>query len=281
MTAGDVEVIKGNANAHLATSFDDVDDELKIDAHPVARATANDTVGTYSFWFLPDNITGTYGLIGLGDAAGGANEEFLIEQAANDIRVYGRTHAAAGFDFITTTACVVAYEWMHITVVQDGVKPRIYINGLLVAATETVATNTDDWFDEWANLDEGRIGCQTNDGAESNFLGGAMGPVKYWSVDLYADEVYREFQGKSTQSTETGRQAIITAALEEYWAWDGVLTSSGGDATTAVVVAEAYLSGHTSEWSRKVETRGYTHANDKMNTYKDGSNNVTIVVQGA
>jgi len=279
MTAGDVEVIKGKINSHLAVSFDDVDDELQINAHAAARVAANDTTGTYMFWFLPDNITGTYGLISCGDAVGGAVETFLIQQAANDIRVYGRTQAAAGFDFITTAAALVAREWVHITIVQDGTKPRIYINGTLVAATETVATNADDWFDEWAGLDEGRIGCTTLNGGESEFLGGTIGPVKYWSVGLTAAQVAIEFNDDASHST--AEQAILDAALEEQWDWDGLLTSSGGDATTAVVVAEAYLSGWTSEWSRLVELRGYTHANDNFNTFRDGTEYVTIAIQGA
>ena len=189
MTAGDVEVIRGKINSKLAVSYDGTDDELQINAMAVARNTANDTVGTFSFWFLPDNITGTYGLIAFGDAVGGAAETLLIQQAANDIRVYGRSQGAAGFDFITTSAALVANTWVHITVVQDGVKPRIYIDGELVAATETVATNATHWFNDFTGLDEARIGCRTLNGGEDQFLLGVMGPVKYWEVNLYADEV--------------------------------------------------------------------------------------------
>ena len=280
MTAGDVEVIKGTINSYLAASFDGTDDELQVNAHALARATANDTLGTYSFWFMPDNITGTYGLISCGDAAGGAAENFLIQQAANDIRIYGRTQGAAGFDFITTAAALTAREWIHVAVVQDGSSPLVYLNGVLTTTTKTVSTNTDDWFDEWAGLDEGRLGCRTINGGEDQFLLGVMGPVKYWSVALDATEVARE-SGVDASSNSTAQQAVLDAALEESWAWDGVLTSSTGDATTAVVVAHAYLSGYTSEWSRLIETRGYTHANDKFNTFRDGGQYVTLAVQGA
>ena len=280
MTAGDVEVIKGSIDSYLAVSYDGTGDELQINAHAVARNSANDTVGTYAFKFMPDNITGTYGLIACGDAVGGAAETLLIQQAANDIRVYGRTQGAAGFDFITTSAALVAREWVDVAVVQDGVKPKIYINGLLVAATETASVNPDHWFSDFTGLDEARIGCRTLNGAEDQFLLGVMGPVKYWSVALSADSVARE-AGVDPTSNTTGEQAILDAALEENWAWDGVLTSSDGDATTAVVVANTYLSGWTSEWSRLIETRGYTHANDNMNTFRDGHEYVTIVVQGA
>ena len=279
MTAGDVEVIKGKINSHLAVSYDGTGDELQINAHAVARNSANDTAGTYSFWFMPDNITGTYGLIACGDAVGGAAETLLIQQAANDIRVYGRSQGAAGFDFITTAAALVAREWAYVTVVQDGVKPKIYINGLLVAATETASVNPDHWFNDFTGLDEARIGCRTLNGAEDQFLLGVMGAVKYWSVGLTAAQVLIEFD--DDLSHRTGDQTILDAALEESWAWDGVLTSSTGDATTAVIVANAYLSGWSSEWSRLIETRGYTHANDKFNTFRDGTEYITIAVQGA
>ena len=281
MTAGDVEVIRGNINSHLAVSYDGTDDELQANAHAVARNTANDTVGTYSFWFLPDNITGTYGLIACGDAIGGAAETLLIQQAADDIRIYCRRQGGAGFDIITTNAALVANEWVHVAVVQNGTRPIIYINGLAVAMTDTVGTVLAEWFATCTGLDEARIGCRTLSGAEDQFLLGVLGPIKYWSVNLYGTEVYREFQAKATQSEESGRQTIIAAALEEDWAWDGLLTSSGGDATTAVIVAHAYLSGWSSQWSRAVEIRGYTNVGDYMNTFRDGSDYVSIVVQGA
>ena len=52
-------------------------------------------------------------------------------------------------------------------------------------------------------------------------------------------------------------------------------------ADTAVIVAHAYLSGWSSEWSRLIETRGYTNAADQFNTFRDGADYVTIAVQGA
>ncbi len=280
MTAGDVEVIKGTINSYLAASFDGTDDELQINAHAVARNTANDTVGTYSFWFMPDNITGTYGLIACGDAIGGAAETLLIQQAADDIRIYCRRQAGAGFDIITTNAALVTNEWVHVAVVQNGTRPIIYINGLAVAMTDTVGTVLAEWFATCTGLDEARIGCRTLSGAEDQFLLGVMGPVKYWSTDLSSDSVARE-AGINPTSNTSGEQAILDAALEENWAWDGLLTSSGGDATTASIVGHAYLSGWSSQWSRAVEIRGYTNVGDFMNTFRDGNEYVTIVVQGA
>ena len=281
MTAGDVEVIRGNINSHLAVSYDGTDDELQINAAAAGLQVAAATSGTISFWLLPDNITGTYGLFASGAAAAAAATNLLIQQVAGKIRIFGRIQATAGFDIITTNAVLTANEWNHITITQNGTRPTIYINGVAVAMTDTVSTDLTVWWSVLVDLDEGRIGCRTLNGAEDQFLLGVMGPMKIWNVDLYADEVFREFQAKSTQSQETGRQAIIAAALHNYWAWDGLLTDQGSGADTAVIVAHAYLSGHSSQWSRAVEQRGYTHANDNMNTFRDGSDYVTIVLQGA
>jgi len=280
MTAGDVEVIKGTINSHLAASFDGTDDELQINAAAVAAQTAASSTGTIAFWFMPDNITGTYGLIAFGAAVGAASETLLIQQAVNDIRVYGRTQAAAGFDIITTAAALEARTWVHVCVVKTEVRPNIYINGSLVTMTDTVSTDLTDWFAEFANLDEGRIGCRTLNGAEDQFLLGVMGPTKLWNVALTATEVARE-AGIDSSSNETAQQTILDAALQNYWGWDGVLTDAGTGADTAVVVGHAYLSGWTSEWSRLIETRGYTNAADQFNTFRDGPQYVTIAIQGA
>ena len=172
-------------------------------------------------------------------------------------------------------------KWVHVTIVKTEVRPNIYIDGVLVAMTDTVSTDLTDWFAEFTGLDEGRIGCRTLNGAEDQFLLGVMGPVKFWTIELYANEVLRESQEESTQSEETGRQAIIAAALLNHWGWDGVLTDAGTGADTAVVVAHAYLSGWSSEWSRLIETRGYTNAADQFNTFRDGAEYVTIAIQGA
>lgn len=281
MTAGDVEVIKGDINSHLAASFDGTDDELQINASTVGLQVAATTEGTISFWFMPDNITGTYGLYASGAAVGAAATNLLIQQAANKIRIYGRIQATAGFDIITTSAVLTAREWVHIAIVQNGTRPTIYINGVAVTMTDTVSTDLTVWWSVLVDLDEGRLGCRTINGGEDQFLLGVIGPVKIWNLGFRAAEVYREFHGETTQSEDTGRQTALDAALHNYWAWDGVLTDQGTGADTAVIVAHAYLSGWSSEWSRLIETRGYTGANDEFQTFRDGSQYVTCVIQAA
>ena len=118
MTAGDVEVIKGKIESHLAASFDGTDDELQINAAAAGLQVAAATTGTISFWFMPDNITGTYGLFASGSAGAAADTNLLIQQAAGKIRIYGRIQETAGFDIITTSDVLTAREWTHISIVR-------------------------------------------------------------------------------------------------------------------------------------------------------------------
>lgn len=245
MTAGDVEVIRGSLNSRKAVMFDGTDDELQIDAQTVGLQVLAESVGSFSIWILPDNITGTYGLISHGANVGAAAENLLLQQVAGKIRIYGRTQAAAGFDIITTNTVLTKGVWTHIAIVKTAVRPNIYINGSLVAMTDTVSTDLTDWWAEFANLDEGRIGCRTINNVEDQFFIGSIGDVKYWNRDISTVEVNEDFLGNTLSNDAT--------YLYSHWAWDEVLTDAGVGNDTASVVGHTYLAGWTSRWSRLIE----------------------------
>ncbi len=273
MTAGDVEVIRGSLNSRKAVAFDGTDDELQIDAHTVGAQVLADSTGTYSIWIMPDDITQTSGLISHGANAGAAVENLLIQQAAGKIRVFGRTQAATGFDIITTNNVLTKRVWTHIAVVKTEVRPDIYINGVIVAMTDTVADDLTDWFAEFANLDEGRIGCKTINNVESEFFDGCISDVKYWSRELRPAEVLEDYRGNALLNDAT--------LLYSHWAWDEVFTDAGVGNDTAAAVAHTYLSGWTSPWSRLLELN-YSHANDIYHSIPDTTGLVTTaIIKGA
>ena len=269
MTAGDVTVVRGSLNSKKAVAFDGTDDELQIDAQTVGLQVLAGSVGSFSIWILPDNITGTYGLYCHAANAGAAVETLLLQQAAGKIRLYGRTQAAAGFDIITTNTVLTKKVWTQITIVKTETRPNIYINGKIVAMTDTVSTDLTDWFAEFVNLDEGRIGCRTLNNVEDQFFIGCIGPVKYWTKELRADEVLTDYEGGTLTDDAT--------YLYSHWGWDEVLTDAGIGNDTATAVAHTYLSGDTSEWSRKVELNGLV-ADDHYNLTPDSAGNQTTLI---
>lgn len=245
MTAGDVEVIRGSLDSRQSVAFDGVDDELQIDAQTVGLQVLAQSTGAMSIWILPDNITQTSGLISHGANAAAASENLLLEQVAGKIRIFGRTQAAAGFDIITTNTVLTKREWTHIAIVKTEVRPNIYINGEIVAMTDTVSTDLTDWFAEFANLDEGRIGCKTINNVESEFFDGYISDVKYWTRELTSGEVKEDYLGNTLSNDAT--------FLYSHWAWEEVFTDAGVGNDTAAAVAHTYLSGWSSEWSRLIE----------------------------
>lgn len=274
MTAGDVEVIRGSLNSRKAVAFDGTDDELQINAQAVGLQVLAGSTGSFSIWIMPDDITQTSGLISYGVApAVAADENLLLEQVAGKIRLYGRTQAAAGFDIITTNNVLTKRVWQQITIVKTEIRPNIYINGELVAMTDTVSTDLTDWFAEFVNLDEARIGCKTINGGESEFFDGCIGAVKYWTRELQPREVLEDYKGNTLLNDATH--------LYSSWGWDEVLTDAGVGADTAVAVAETYLSGWTSPWSRSLELN-YAHANDIYHSIPDSNGLVTTaIIKGA
>jgi len=273
MTAGDVEVVRGSLNSRKAVAFDGVDDELQIDAQTAGLQVLAGSTGTISMWIMPDDITQTSGLWSCGANAAAANENLLLEQVAGKIRIYGRTQAAAGFDIITTNNVLTKRVWQHICIVKTETRPNIYINGVIVAMTDTVFTDLTDWFAEFANLDEGRIGCKTINNVESEFFNGCISDVKYWTRAIEAGEVLEDYKGNTL--------SLDSTHLYSHWAWDEVLTDAGVGNDTATVVAETYLSGWTSPWSRLVELN-YTHANDILHSIVDTNGIVTtLMMKGA
>ena len=71
MATTDIYHISGPVRpARKAVAFlgGDVDDGVQIDAFAVTRTAASDTQGTITAWINVPDITGTYTIIGLGDA---------------------------------------------------------------------------------------------------------------------------------------------------------------------------------------------------------------------
>ena len=269
MTAGDVQVIRGSLNSRKAVAFDGTDDELQIDAQTVGLQVLANSTGSFSLWILPDDITQTSGLYSHGANVGAAATNLLLEQVAGKIRLFGRIQATAGFDIITTSDVLTKRVWTHIAVVHNGTRPTIYINGEAVAMTDTAATDLTVWWSVLVDLDEGRIGCKTINNVESEFFDGCIGDVKYWTRDLSAAEVLEDYNGNTLTNDTTD--------LYSHWAWDEVLTDAGVGNDTAVAVAQTYLSGWTSEWSRLVELNGLV-ADDHYNLTPDSAGNQTTLI---
>ena len=131
MASGDTYHIRGGLKGRPAAAFigGDSDDGIQIDSFMAARVAANDTTGTFSAWFNVADETGTYCIIGGGDFS--AVEYFYIAVVAGEIQVKAaRVGPNVSWDLITVGAAIKPHRWYQVTLVQDAVKPKVYVNGV-------------------------------------------------------------------------------------------------------------------------------------------------------
>lgn len=248
MTAGDTYHIRGGLRGRPGAAFlgGATDDGIQIDSFMAARVTANDTTGTFSCWFNVADNAGTYAILGGGDAS--AVEYFYIAVVAGEIQV---KCASVGpdveWDLITIGADIKPHNWYQVTLVQDAVKPKIYVNGVEFSLikgtlTETDVTGADVWFDALTLIDGGHIGAADSiagDAALTLELAGAVGEVKYWTDPLSESEVIDNYNGHGT-----------TTNLVAKWDMDdNVLDDVGGEDGT--IVGQVIIQSNYSEFSSR------------------------------
>ena len=191
----------------------DVDDGIQVDAFAVTRTAANDAAGTITAWVNMPDIAGTYTILGLGDANVVEYIHFSIEN--------GKMFAACNdattmqWDVNSTNVVIKPHQWHHVALVQDGTMPQFYVDGYIVARTDTTTTDLAEWIVNLDGLDGAHIGAADSIGgaaALTQEFKGAISDVKYWKVALTAAQILDDFNGKAPASI-TG----TTADLTNWW----------------------------------------------------------------
>lgn len=201
MAAGDIYHISGGLKGRHAVALlgGAVDDGIQIDTFAAGRVVTADPLGTFTAWINPADVTGNYAILGCGDA--NLVECFYFAVVAGEIQIYSIVGVDVAFDMITIGAAIPAHTWTHVAVVQDGVKPKIYVNGVEFSAakgtlTETDVTEANFWFGDWPNIDGGHIGCADSVAGGAlltlEFAGG-ISNVKYWEDPLEESQIVDDF----------------------------------------------------------------------------------------
>jgi len=143
--------------------FDGSDEAIEIDALRT-NELAGTTTGTWSVWARPAALGSTLTLLGFGKTAGGISVIDYYIKPGGDIEAACFAIGAVKWILVTTAAHAVANTWIHIALVHNGTEPNLYINGVDVAATFTLAIDKTAWFSVASDLDNGRIGAQNHTG---------------------------------------------------------------------------------------------------------------------
>ena len=170
-----------DANANSAFDFDGTNDYIDIDASLTGLAT--NTKGTFSIWVRPTDATPAVNsrrIITFGDT----NASVFINCSlvlTTGILVVSMGISGLKWKIDTDVAPFTDNVWAHVAIVQDGISPVVYVDGVAVAQTFTSSVDKTVWFNDASGLDNGRIGTL-------NFNSG--GNIHYWDGDLDDVRIY-------------------------------------------------------------------------------------------
>ena len=204
-----VNCVQGDTKANVPTAtdvsilYDGISKHSNIDA--VQTALASTTVGTFSFWVKPVDATptATERLLCFGDTSAKTSIRIsLLSTGQIDYQV--RLLGTNEWTLRTDAAVLTSGVWSHIAITNDnGGSPNIYINGVLVAQTDTVSNNNY-WFNNLGDLDNGRIGVLNhNSSGNTGFANANIDEVLFINRELTQPQVADIYNG-GTPKDENG-----------------------------------------------------------------------------
>ncbi|MCK5633281.1 LamG domain-containing protein [bacterium] len=278
MAAGDIIVVSEEAGGRKGNYFDGTDDYVLHDAHAVARVAANDTVGTYTAWIYnnlePTNTTRA--ILSAGDNDN-ANEVVYFGIESGKLRIFLKHGGVTQFEVKQSAISIPKNIWTHVAVVQNGIQPVLYVNGIQVATSNTTATDLTMWYDELTLTDKFAIGVQETNATHINDFKGAIGRVKYFALDLDNAEIFVEAQGGTHGARAT---AIETARVFDISMENDGTTDSGSGADNGTLTGDAHYGGLISDWSYAVHANVTGHAAETINSFIDGNKVVSLIKRG-
>jgi len=281
MATTDIYHICGGLRGRKAVAFigGAVDDGVQIDELASDRVAANDTAGTITAWINVPDKTGTYAIIGFGDA--NAVDYIYLAYVAGEIQAKcARPGPNVAWDLITVGAGIKPHNWHHISLVQNAVKPKIYIDGVefsLVRGTltETDVTEATYWFDTCAGIDGAHIGAADSiagDAALTLEFKGAISNVKYWNAALTDAQVLND-----------SKDIPYTTSLISHYAFNDdykdSVTASNNDGTA---VGDIILTNNYSEFTSRLRNMtGTPLVADSLVCFAENETGHAIVIQAA
>jgi hypothetical protein len=219
-----------------------------VNINSVLTQLNSTTVGSWSCWVKPIDATPTSQnrIIQFGDTNGNG---FLYIRIESDGKIGGqaRNSGTSSWSFESNSPVFSNNTWTHIVLIQNGVQPKIYKNGVEVPITFTISTDKTAWFSDLPSLDNGRIGVgNQNNLGEFQFFEGSISNSSMWNIDLTPSQV-TELYNNGTPSNLLNHS--VTSNLVSWWKLNntttGIEDSKGSNNGTNNGATEVYGSVST------------------------------------
>ena len=182
--------------------FDGVDDYFIID--DAISTVANTTEGTWlaSVYINTAAPASSEAIISFGDA--GASVQYIYVYLRNNgaLRIDSALSGVNQWNLISTNQVFTDSTWHTIALVQDGVSPKLYIDGILVAQSFLVSTDTTVWFNDYAGFEFGTLGALRYYNVTDSYFSGYINAVGLLDTDISAAQVLEWHNGNKPLSAK-------------------------------------------------------------------------------
>src|SRR3990167_1329359 len=249
MTAGDMFCITGGLTPSRKAIWckgGDTDDYIAINAAGVAMVASNLTKGVFAAWINIPDITGTYTILGAGDASAVEFLEMNVEAGL----LTARCTDATVVQFVTQADAIhfTPHKWHHVAIVQraDSLGVHMFVDGVEIARTNDDATDVNEWFANLDLIDTMRIGAANKAGTDSvtqEFKGG-ISDVRIYDVEKTNAQIKAIYEGTND-----------TTGLHNYYDFDNDFVDAGTGADNGTLTGTSIsLVSNYSEFHSKYNT---------------------------
>jgi len=159
-------------------------DALNLDA--LQADIASDTTGTIALWFNTDTIASTHNIVAFSEDIDNELIRIRLESGGN-LRIGLNVNGGTRWQHQSTGSISVS-TWFHIVVVQDGISPKIYLDGIDITALDNTTAITE-WFNDAPGLNNARLGCVNfNAGGNTQFFDGQIDDFRYYQNQALTSE---------------------------------------------------------------------------------------------
>lgn len=168
-------------------SFDGVDDYISL--NPLLNSIKTNTQGTVCLWCYP-NSTSTQRLWCVSSTAKSNMYSSIsyLGKFCCDLRI---GDASALTLFNGHTSSFSTGQWYFVSLVQDGITPKLYINAVLQSINWNYSNNLTVWYNSMSNLNSCELGRLNYSGGTTQYINALEDNVMYFNKALSASDIKR------------------------------------------------------------------------------------------
>ena len=173
----------------------DGDDDIEI-TNVLTRSLATTTVGTWLAWVKIDDVTPAADevFISFGDTDSGGLISLLLVMTSGLLTAIGGVLSGVKWQLDTASAPFSVDTWYQVGLVQGGISPVLYVDGVAPSQAFLVTTDKTWWFADDPNLDNGYVAAANiSSGGKIGQLNGSVGESLIYNRALSSAEILYNF----------------------------------------------------------------------------------------